>query len=69
MHGIVDAGFREEIKCTMIDIVGAIICHTLREWQTGVSKNQGDFKTETRRKLARTLTFVLPEKTDIKATI
>ena len=34
------------INGTMICLTCAIICHALQVWQTGVYKDQGDFKPE-----------------------
>jgi len=44
--GITDPEFLGRINGTMICLTCAIICHTLRAWQTGVYKLQGDFKPE-----------------------
>ena len=47
MFGITEPEFLGRINGTMICLTCAIICHTLRAWQTGVYKEQGDFKPET----------------------
>jgi len=46
MCRIIDPGFLGRINGTMICLTCAIICHALRAWQTGVLKDQGDFKPE-----------------------
>ena len=46
MRGIMNPAFLGPIKGTMICLMCAIICHTVRAWQTGVYNNQGDFKPE-----------------------
>jgi len=47
MRGIMDHwAFLGRINGTMICLTCAIICHTLRAWQTGVYKDQADFKPE-----------------------
>jgi len=46
MRGISDLAFLGRINSTLICLTYAIICHSLRAWQTGVYKNQGDFKPE-----------------------
>jgi len=46
MPGIIDPAFLGCINGTMICLTYAIICHALRAWQTGVYKDQGDFKPE-----------------------
>ena len=46
MRGIIDPAFLGRINGTMICLMCAIICHALRAWQTGVDKDQGDFKPE-----------------------
>jgi len=49
MRGIIDPAFLGRINGTMICLTCAIICHALRAWQTGVYKDQGDFKPEAAR--------------------
>ena len=44
MRGIIDPAFLGLINGTMLCLTCAIICHGLRAWQTGVYKDQGDFK-------------------------
>jgi len=46
MRGIIDPAFLGRINGSMICLTCAIICHALRAWQTGVYKDQGDFKPE-----------------------
>jgi len=46
MRGIIDPAFLGRINGTMICLTCAIICHARSAWQTGVYKNQGDFKPE-----------------------
>jgi len=46
MRGIIDLAFLGRINGTMIGLTCVIICHALRAWQTGVYKDQGDFKPE-----------------------
>jgi len=46
MRGTIDPAFLGHINGTMICLMCAIICHALRGWQTGVYKDQGDFKPE-----------------------
>jgi len=49
MSGIIDAAFLGHINGTMICLTCTIICHARSAWQTGVSKDQGDFKPEAAR--------------------
>jgi Domain of unknown function (DUF6532) len=44
MRGIVEPNFLDRINGTMICLTCAILCHTLRAWQTGIYKDPGDFK-------------------------
>ena len=44
MGGIVEPDFLCRINGTMICLTCAILCHTLRAWQTGVYKESGEFK-------------------------
>jgi len=46
MRVIIDPAFLGRINGIMICLTCAIICHALRAWQTGVYKDQGDFKPE-----------------------
>jgi hypothetical protein len=46
MQGIVQPDFLEQINGTMICLTCAILCHTLRAWQTGVYQEPRDFKPE-----------------------
>lgn len=46
MRGIAEPDFLGRINGTMICLTRAILCHTLRAWQTGVYKDPGDFKPE-----------------------
>jgi len=46
IRGIIDPAFLGRINGTMICLTCAIICLALRAWQTGVYKDQGDFKPE-----------------------
>jgi len=49
MRGIIDPAFLGHINGTMICLTCAIICHAQPAWQTGVYKDQGDFKPEAAR--------------------
>jgi len=42
----IDPAFLGRINPTIICLTGALICHALRAWQTGVYQDQGDFKPE-----------------------
>jgi len=44
MRGIVEPDFLGRINGMMICLTCAIVCHTLRAWQTGVYKESGEFK-------------------------
>jgi len=44
MRGIIDPAFLGRSNGTMIWLKCAIICHARCAWQTGVYKDQGDFK-------------------------
>jgi len=46
MRRIMHPAFLGRINGSMICLTFAIICHTLRSWQTGVNKVQGNFKPE-----------------------
>ena len=46
MRGIVEHDFLGRINGTMICLTCAILCHTLRAWQTGVYKESGEFKPD-----------------------
>jgi len=46
MRGIVEPDFLGRINGTMICSMCAILCHTLRAWQTGVYKESGECKTD-----------------------
>jgi len=46
MCGIMDPAFLECINGTLICLKYAIIYHTLWAWQTGVYKDQGNFKPD-----------------------
>jgi len=46
MRGIVEPYFLGRIKGTMICLTCAILCHTLRVWQTEVYKKSGEFKPD-----------------------
>jgi len=46
MSGIVEPDFLGGITGTMICLTCAILCHTLRAWQTGVYKESGKFKPD-----------------------
>jgi len=46
MCGIVEPDFLGCINGTMICLTCAILCHTLRAWQTGVCKESGEFKPD-----------------------
>jgi len=46
MHGIVEPDFLGRINGTRICLTCAILCHTLRAWQTGVYKESGEFKPD-----------------------
>jgi len=46
MRGIIDPAFLGPINGTMICLTCAIICLALQAGQTGVYKDQGDFKRE-----------------------
>jgi hypothetical protein len=46
MRGIVEPDFLGRINGTMICLTCAILCHTLRAWQSGGYKDPGDFKPE-----------------------
>ena len=47
MRGIVERDFLGRINSTMICLMCAILCHTLREWQTGVYVEPCEFKPDT----------------------
>jgi len=46
MRGVIDPAFLGRINGTMICLTCAIICHALPAWQSGVYKDQGNFKRE-----------------------
>jgi hypothetical protein len=47
MRGIVEPDFLRRINGTMICLTCAILCHTLRAWQTGVYTAAVEFKPDT----------------------
>jgi hypothetical protein len=47
MRGSIDREFMSMINGTLVCLASAIICHTLRAWQTGVYLEPKDFKRET----------------------
>jgi hypothetical protein len=47
MRGSVDKGFKEKINGSFLCLISAVICHTLRAWQTGTYVEPRDFKRET----------------------
>jgi len=46
MCGISEPDFLDRINGTMVCLTCAILCHTLRAWQTGVHLETCDFKPE-----------------------
>jgi len=46
MCGISEPDFLDRINGTMVCLTCAILCHTLRAWQTGVHLETCDFKLE-----------------------
>jgi len=46
MRGIVEPDFLGRINGTMVCLTGAILCHTLRAWQTGIYLETCVFKPD-----------------------
>jgi hypothetical protein len=55
MRGSIDREFMGMINGTLVCLTSAIICHTLRAWQTGVYLEPKDFKRETSLGMLRVL--------------
>jgi hypothetical protein len=47
MRGTMDTDFDDKINGNFLCLISAILCHTLRAWQTGTYVEPRDFKRET----------------------
>jgi hypothetical protein len=47
MRGTWDTDFEDKINGNFLCLISAILCHTLRAWQTGTYVEPRDFKRET----------------------